>query len=110
MKSGALDQRVTIQIYTKTRGTSGEQVDTWTDWKTIWASVTTSGGAENYYNPQLVALSSHRMLTRYIVKPGLEWPLCRLVWRGKILDVVHIDESRQRHGELYWLCREQVTP
>lgn len=110
MRAGRLDQRITIQIYTKARGTSGEQVDTWQDWQTVWANVSTSGGSENYYNPQIAAVSSHKILTRFIQRPGLEWPLLRIVWRGKVLDVVHVDESRFRFGEMYWLCSEQVTP
>ena len=110
MRAGKLDQRVTIQIYTKSRGLSGEQVETWADWKTVWANITNSGGAERFYNPQLVAECTHKVLTRYIANPGLEWPLLRMIWRGKVLDVVQVDETRQRQGELYWLVREQVTP
>lgn len=110
MMAGKLDQRVIIQIYTKSRGTSGEQVEAWANWKTVWANVTNSGGSERFYNPQLVAVCTHKVLTRYIAKPGPEWPLLRMIWRGKTLDVVQVDETRQRQGELYWMVSEQVTP
>ena len=106
MRSGDLDQQITIQIAAKSRGVSGEQIDTWQTYNTVWASVQTSGGSESFYNPQLVAMSTHKIKTRYIagVKPTMQ-----ILWRGRILDIVHIDDSRQRQGELFILCQERVT-
>ena len=101
-----MDQQVTIQIYTKSRGTSGEEVKTWADWKTVWASVQTTGGNEQFYSPQLVAEATHKILMRYIKLVG---PDLRLVWLGKTLEITYIDESRYREGELYLLCKEVVT-
>lgn len=107
MISGELDQRITIQTYTPTRGGSGQQIQTWTTFATRWAQVQTSGGSESFYNPQLVAESSHKLKLRYIT--GVK-PTMRILWSGHTLDIIHVDESRKRQGELYILAREKVTP
>lgn len=106
MKAGELDQQITFQIATKSRGTSGEEKQTWRTWKTVWASVQTTGGSENFYSPQLVAEATHKIKIRYldVIKPTM-----RILWRGKILDITFIDESRRRQGEMYLLCKEQVA-
>ena len=102
-----MDERLTIQQETYTRGLSGEQVQTWGTWKTVWAQVDTSGGAENYYSPQLVAEATHKIKVRYL--EGLV-PTMRILWRSRILDIIYVDPSRRRFGEMYLLCREAVTP
>lgn len=106
MRAGKLDQQITIQIAAISRGGSGEQIQTWQTWRTVWASVQTSGGSESFYNPQLVAMSTHKIKIRYLhgVKPTM-----RILWRGRVLDIVHIDESRQRQGEMFILAQEMVT-
>lgn len=105
MRAGDLDQQITIQVAALSRGASGEQLETWQTWQTVWASVQTSGGSESFYNPQLVAMSTHKIKMRFIhgVKPTM-----RILWRGRILDIVHIDESRYREGEMYILAQEVV--
>ena len=107
MKAGELDQRITIQNYVTARGTSGEQLQTWQTWQTVWAQVLTTGGSEAFYSPQLVAEATHKIKMRYI---ALVDPDIRLLWRNKILEIVYVDESRIRQGELFLLCREKVTP
>jgi SPP1 family predicted phage head-tail adaptor len=106
MQAGELDQRIIIQNYTTVRGTSGEEIATWATWKTVWASVQTTGGAENFYSPQLVAEATHKLKMRYLC--GVKRTM-QVLWRGKILDITHVDdESRRRQGEMYLLCKELV--
>lgn len=107
MRAGELDQQITIQIATISRGGSGEQIQTWQTWRTVWANVQTTAGAENFYSPQLVAEATHKIKIRYL--KGLKYTM-RILWRNRILDITNIDDSRQRQGELYLLCQEKVTP
>ena len=107
MRAGDLNQRITIQISTTSRGTSGEQIEAWQTWKTVSASVQTTGGSEQFYSPQLVAEATHKIKIRYLA--GCK-PTMRVLWRNRILDINFVDESRQRQGELYLLCQEKVTP
>lgn len=107
MRAGDLDQRITIQTSTNTRGSSGEMIQTWGTWKTVWAQVQTVGGAERFYSPQLIAETSHKIKIRYLA--GVV-PTMRILWRGRYLDITYVDVSRQREGEMYMLCREAVTP
>jgi len=107
MRSGELDQRIIIQISTHSRGASGEQIETWQNWQTVWANVQTTGGSENFYSPQLVAEATHKIKIRFLhqIKPTM-----RVIWRGRILNISYIDPSRQRQGEMFLLCNEMVTP
>ncbi len=105
MRSGDLDQRINIQNYTTTRGASGEEISAWAAWTTVWAQVTTLSGTEKSYGPQLVAEATHKIKIRYL--DGVV-PTIRIDWQEKILDILFIDESRRRQGEMYLLCREAV--
>ncbi|MGE5390903.1 MAG: phage head closure protein [Deltaproteobacteria bacterium] len=107
MRIGELDQRIIIEDFTTIRGTSGEEIKTWTPWKTVWAEVQTSSGTENFHNPQLIAEATHKIKLRYLtgVKPTMQ-----IDWRGNILDILFVDESRRRQGEMNLLCREVVKP
>ncbi len=107
MKIGELDQRIIIQNYTTVRGTSGEEVKSWAPWKNVWAEVRTSSGTENYHNPQLTAEATHKIKLRYLI--GVK-PIMRIDWRANVLDILFVDESRRRQGEMYLLCREAVKP
>jgi SPP1 family predicted phage head-tail adaptor len=105
MKAGDLDQQITIQVAALSRGATGEQIVTWATYKTVWAQVLTSGGFEKFYNPQLVAESTHKILIRYLANVTADM---RITWGSKSLDIIHVDESRRREGELYLLCKEVV--
>ena len=107
MRVGTLDQRITIQIATTSRGSSGEQIEAWQTWRTVWANVQTTGGSENFYSPQLVAEATHKIKIRYL---ALIKSTMRVLWQGRILDITYVDPSRQRRGEMFLLCQEKVTP
>lgn len=106
MTIGELDQRLNIQQSTASRGTSGEEIAAWADWKTVWARVETSSGSEKFYSPQLVAEATHKIKMRYLngVKPNM-----RVIWRDRELDILFVDHSRRRRGEMYLLCKEVVS-
>lgn len=107
MRIGELDQRITIENYTTVRGTSGEEIQGWASWKTVWAKVQTGSGTENFHKPQLTAEATHKIKLRYLV--GVK-PTMRIDWRGSILDILFVDESSRRQGKMYLLCREAVKP
>lgn len=48
MQSGRLRERVTIQAETVTRDVSGEELRTWVDEATVWASVTPGASSERF--------------------------------------------------------------
>jgi len=105
MKIGELDQRIIIQDNTTVRGSSGEEIAAWATWKTVWAQVQTSSGTEKLYSSQLVAEASHKIKIRYL--SGVE-PTMRINWSDHILDILFVDHSKLRRGEMYLLCREVV--
>lgn len=105
VKIGELDQRITFQEYTVSRGSSGEEISTWTDWQTVWARVETSSGSEKFYSPQLVAEATHKIKIRYL--SGVK-PIMKVWWRNRELEILYVDHSKKRQGEMYLLCREVV--
>ncbi len=105
MHIGDLDQRITIQELTTSRGSSGEEISTWTDWQTVWAKVETSSGSEKFYSPQLVSEATHKIKMRYLIAVK---PTMRVYWRNREMDILYVDHSRIRQGEMYLLCSEVV--
>lgn len=106
MKSGELDQRIVIQNYITSRGASGEEIKAWSDWESVWAQVKTSSGTESFVNPQRIAEATHKIKIRYL--HGLVSEM-RVVWREKQLEILFVDESQRRRGEMNLLCKEVVT-
>lgn len=103
VKIGELDQRITIQSNTAERGSSGEEIAVWSDWQTVWAKVETGSGSERFYSPQVLSEATHKIKMRYLsgVKPTM-----RITWRNRELDILYVDHSRMRQGEMFLLCRE----
>lgn len=104
---GKMDQRITIQTFTASRGSSGEELASWTNWKTVWAEVNSLSGLENFNSPTTLAEVSHKIKLRYVV--GV-LPTMRINWREKQLEIIFIDESKRRRGEIQLLCKEVVKP
>ncbi len=46
MQIGRLDRRIVIEVNTPTRSTSGEEVDSWATFATVWAAVVPIRGKE----------------------------------------------------------------
>lgn len=107
MRAGALDERITIQSAVITQDAIGNVIETWSDLMTVAASVQTSGGSEKYYSAALVSESTHKIMMRYY--SAMETRGMRLIWRGRVLDILHIDFSRRIQGEMYLLAKELIS-
>lgn len=98
--AGTLDRRITIEQATKAQNARGEVVLTWpgTTFATLWGQKTRTGGGERQEGRQQHAVGSYHWLVRYISGVTTEM---RVNDGGVYADIVEVDESRRRQGELH---------
>ena len=82
--AGDLNERVTIQRATVTRGAANAELLTWSNGETVWAKVTERGGREPQLADRPVMLISYEV----VIREGV--PVThsdRLTWNGKTLAI-----------------------
>lgn len=105
MKIGTLDRRVTIESATTTQDASGQPVETWTTFATVWAARKDVRGRERFDAAQRLAVRTAVYRIRWIA--GLSEKM-RIVDAGATYDVTGIAEDyRQGWAEL---SAEVVNP
>lgn len=85
--SGKLDQRITLQSKSTTRGANGEEIISWVDIATIWAQVQQLRGKEFFAGAQMQDEVDVRVRLRY--RTGVTRDQ-RLQWNGAPLDIVSV--------------------
>jgi SPP1 family predicted phage head-tail adaptor len=104
IRPGELNERVTVQIPAESRNNLGETTLEWDTFATRWASVEGTSVRETLLAGQQDVAVTHRVKMRYLA--GLNNRM-RLVWRGRILEVISVLEHDQRSvHEL--ICQESV--
>jgi head-tail adaptor len=91
---------VNIEKPTSAQNARGEVVLTWpgTVFAIVWGHKTRAGGSENQVARQQFAVGQYHWLFRYL--PGVTTEM-RINDRGVYADIIEVDESRQRKGELH---------
>ena len=105
MRAGALRHVVAIEGATLTRGEGGVDAEAWTEEATVAASVEPLAGRELFAAQQAGSRVSHRVRMRY--RPGVT-PAKRLVYRGRVLNILSAIDVGERRRELEMLV-EEVT-
>lgn len=93
MEIGDLRHRITFQKYTISINENGFEVETWEDFKTVWAAVNNLHGREYFAAAAVQAESTVKFTVRYL--PGLNTAM-RISFRGKTYDITAIDNIK------YW--------
>lgn len=105
MRAGKLRHRIKITTPTESRGDTGEITYTWSTLATVWASVEPISGRELIQADQMQAEATVRIRLRYI--PNLTTQ-CRIVHKGRTLEIVSAQNITDRNAEFELLCREAV--
>lgn len=106
MRAGKLRHRLTIQEPTDTVGdTYGDATITWSDYATVWGSVTPLRGQEQYQADQVQAGVTHRVTMRYRV--GITSKM-RISHNGRVLSIMSVIDREDRNIELELMCMEEV--
>jgi len=106
MQAGKLRHRVTIQQKSVTQNSYGEEIVTWAELATVWASVEDLSGREFYEARQVPAAEvTTRVRIRY--RSDVE-PTMRIVHGGRTLEIVFVLDPEGRRRETVLMCRELV--
>jgi SPP1 family predicted phage head-tail adaptor len=109
MRAGQLRHRVTLESPVASLDAYRQESRSWATVGTYWAFVRSPEGREAVIARQLRADVTHVVTMRYLGSTTLNAE-CRLVFRGRtlnILSVLNVDERRRTY-ELH--CQEVTTP
>lgn len=113
LAAGRLNQRVTLQAKTVTRGAGGEEVPAWATVAETWAEVEPLRGREFFaaQGAQYACDVKVRMRCRSDVAVGKPmilyaagWRELRIVWKGQPHDVTSVIDVKGRGETLELLC------
>jgi len=96
IRSGELDQRITIQQATLVQNEFKENVPTWTTFATVWADYLPFGGTEFWGSMQITAKKMGTFGIRTLA--GLSATM-RISYDGDLWDIQRIDPGK-RNGKM----------
>lgn len=88
--AGKLDQRVTLQRATTTTNGLGEEIPSWADLDTVWASWRHATARETLAAAELSAVVSDVFEVRRSSTISDLGPKDRIVWDGRTYDIVEV--------------------
>ena len=95
--AGHLDQRVTLQRATTTTNGYGEEIASWSDLGTVWASWRRASARETLAAAELSAVASDVFEIRRSARTETLGPKDRLAWSGRTYEIVEVTPI-ERHG------------
>ncbi|WP_374711533.1 phage head closure protein [Symbiobacterium terraclitae] len=98
-------QRVTLQQHVVGQDEYGQPIDTWQDVATVWAAVEPLRGREYFAAHQVQAEVTTRIRIRY--RRGIR-PEMRVLYDGRVFNILSVIDPEERHRELQLMCREVV--
>jgi SPP1 family predicted phage head-tail adaptor len=97
--------RIVLQVPTNAKGTSGQDVHSYADWKTRWAGIDPMKGTELFTAQQTEASSEIVFKIRYLT--GVT-PKHRIRWDSRSFDIKSIVNIANRNRELLLYARERL--
>lgn len=91
MKPEELKHRITLQVFTTVVNENGFEVESWVDFKTLWASVTNLHGREYFAAAVVKAENTVKFTIRYI--DGIDTDM-RILFKGKQYNINAIDNIK----------------
>jgi SPP1 family predicted phage head-tail adaptor len=91
---GGLRHRITFQKHTTTINENGFEVETWEDYRTVWAAASNLHGREYYAAAAVQAENTVKFTIRYLT--GLDTTM-RILFRGKQYNITAIDNIKYQN-------------
>lgn len=98
MRAGALDRRVTLRRATVTVNGYGEEIPTWDDLATVWASKDDVRDAERVQAAAVGAIVTTRFQIRWSATTAGLTNKDQLICEGRLYQVVALKEISRREG------------
>lgn len=105
MEAGKLNRRITFQRKDVEYNSYNEPIESWSDLKTVWAEVITTGGREFYAAQKLNAETSAVFRIRYI--RGLDVK-DRISYESRVFEILSINDKDGLRRELLVSAKEVV--
>jgi SPP1 family predicted phage head-tail adaptor len=105
IRAGELDKRITIQSYTTTQNSYGEETKSWSDLVTVWAAVEPLQGREYWAAQKVNAELTVQFRIRY--RAGIT-PKMRVYYDSRYFYIISGVNPKQRNEELILLCKEDA--
>jgi len=112
LRSGTLREVITIQQRTRAQDAGGALKPVWSDVATIRAEVRSPAGIERFVQEteQRVATATHQVRIRAGAAGVAILPSMRVVWGGRILEVLSVLDPDNRHIQQVLICMQIVEP
>lgn len=104
IRAGMLRHRVTLQERSTATDSFGQPIETWSDVGTYWAAVKPLRGREGEAIRQVKAEATHRVVLRAVAPVTTAM---RLVFDGRVLDIIEALDVDERGRELNLVCIER---
>lgn len=98
MEAPKLDRKVTLRRATTAQDEYGEEITTWADLATVWASRRRASARETLAAAEVSAAITDVFEIRYDSAWADLSPMDRLVFEGRGYDIVSVDEIGRRQG------------
>lgn len=105
MLAGRLRHRIIFQQMVETRDSAGAVIETWSEFKTAWASIEPLVGKEFFDSKQVNAEISIKIRIRAI--SGLTTKM-RILYGTRVFEIFSIANVREMGSEMVLMCREDV--
>ena len=102
MKAGQLDQRISVERFTRTEDELGQPIESWAPLFTCWAAVEPLVGRE--YLAAQAAVSEVTARIRMRFRPWMT-AQDRVIHNGTTYNIVSLIDVRSDHRELVLMCR-----
>jgi SPP1 family predicted phage head-tail adaptor len=113
MKIGDYNRRVEVQTDTTPtlKDDLGGKIYTWSTTSEIWAKVTNLTGGKLEAARQIDIQASVEIGTRFCGTGGVAGITVanQLVYNGRTLEIVHVNDVFEQHTELRITCKEQIS-
>jgi SPP1 family predicted phage head-tail adaptor len=106
MKIGDLRHRVVLQRKEITEDELKQQSEAWVDIATVWSAIEPLSGREYFAAKQVNAEVSAKITIRYRkdVSPDM-----RVIYDGRIFEVLSVINPKERRESLVLMCREAMV-
>jgi len=103
MQAGKLNKRVQLQEPAETQNSTGEEIQSYSTYTTVWASIEPLQGRELEHAQQISAEVSHRVKIRYNANVAAK---DRVIYGSRTLEIEAVLNPEERNEELILMCKE----